>query len=762
MRADKAPETPQKNAHHNKKKKKESLKERSSIARKAADEFKGMMEQRKLLRRVRQDLERVRLLCELMRKREQRKRELIANHAEMTELKCWPFIVFLRSVMDNLQSVDQQDIFAEPVDLEDVPDYLDHIRHPMDFRTMRRKLDDFTYESVEQVEADFNLMVENCLSYNERDTIFFRAGVRMRDLGGSIIRQAKRTVESVGYDGFFRHDSDRKTSQPIEMSDEQIMKEIDNFLNEEDEEEGGDGEQMSDEDHLNRLLELQDKAQVLHHPVAKVKRLKLLKLEIIKIRRKLTLDKTGKRKEDGVCEDGGEPPSKKKKTREVSPAAEEEADTPGRRLRESKKTPGSATTTSTGTKRGKKRGRVATEPSETPPAKKKATSAHEDGSKTPTKAAALSSQSPTKSPAGVNRRNAVLFTRKKQAATASNSSSASAATEAAAASGATAAAATAAATATASAGDETKEENLLDEQETVVSATVSINASEATKKRSPTAAATKKSKEKKKRGRKAKGAGPSVEVEQEEEEEKGEEKAAAAEEGGEQWQQLPPKTASFQEYRRGGGEVGETDEDTQSESATDALISDEDDDDEDDDDDSNNDSDDDSDDSDDDGDGGDGSRRRIPLEPLDLVWAKCRGYPWYPALIINPKMPRTGYLHNGVPIPVPPQEVLDMAKTHTESHYLILFFDAKRTWQWLIRDKLEPLGVDSELDKAKLVQGKKPAERKAVKKAYEDAIMHRCKVTGENASISGDEEEEEEGEEGNGSKKDGQGEESKE
>ena len=101
------------------------------------------------------------------------------------------------------------------------------------------------------------------------------------------------------------------------------------------------------------------------------------------------------------------------------------------------------------------------------------------------------------------------------------------------------------------------------------------------------------------------------------------------------------------------------------------------------------------------------------------------GYPWYPALIINPKMPRTGYLHNGVPIPVPPQEVLDMALTHESPHYLILFFDSKRTWQWLQRDKLEPLGINMEIDKVKMVSSKKPTDRKAVKKAYEDAIMHR-------------------------------------
>ena len=35
------------------------------------------------------------------------------------------------------------------------------------------------------------------------------------------------------------------------------------------------------------------------------------------------------------------------------------------------------------------------------------------------------------------------------------------------------------------------------------------------------------------------------------------------------------------------------------------------------------------------------------------------------------------------------------------------------------------VGVDTELDKNYLIQSKKPGERKAVKKAYEEAILHR-------------------------------------
>ena len=53
--------------------------------------------------------------------------------------------------MDCLQEIDTHEIFAEPVSLEDVPDYLTHIKQPMDFKTMREKLASFEYTDIDQV-----------------------------------------------------------------------------------------------------------------------------------------------------------------------------------------------------------------------------------------------------------------------------------------------------------------------------------------------------------------------------------------------------------------------------------------------------------------------------------------------------------------------------------------------------------------------------------------------------------------------------------
>lgn len=116
------------------------------------------------------------------------------------------------------------------------------------------------------------------------------------------------------------------------------------------------------------------------------------------------------------------------------------------------------------------------------------------------------------------------------------------------------------------------------------------------------------------------------------------------------------------------------------------------------------------------------------LKPLQLVWAKSRGYPSYPALIIDPSIKKS-FVHNSVPLPCPPENVLTLRKNTSEEQFLVLFFDAKRTWQWLPISKLERLGINKEVDEVKLIESKKPTLRKAVKKAYEEALHYQSQVT---------------------------------
>ncbi|KAJ4445286.1 hypothetical protein ANN_07090 [Periplaneta americana] len=149
---------------------------------------------------LRQDLERARLLCELVRKREKLKKELCKVKELWMEVHLQPLVCFLRRLLDMIQSRDTGDIFSEPVDLSEVPDYSDVVTQPMDISTMRTKLENFQYSNLDAFEKDFNLMINNCMAYNSRDTIFYRAAVKMRDQGGALIRQARRDLEANGFD----------------------------------------------------------------------------------------------------------------------------------------------------------------------------------------------------------------------------------------------------------------------------------------------------------------------------------------------------------------------------------------------------------------------------------------------------------------------------------------------------------------------------------------------------------------------------------
>uniref|UniRef100_A0A8C0Z1A5 Bromodomain and PHD finger containing 3 n=2 Tax=Canis lupus familiaris TaxID=9615 RepID=A0A8C0Z1A5_CANLF len=402
--------------------------QRNAEQREQDEKTSAVKEELKYWQKLRHDLERARLLIELIRKREKLKREQVKIQQAAMELELMPFNVLLRTTLDLLQEKDPAHIFAEPVNLSEVPDYLEFISKPMDFSTMRRKLESHLYRTLEEFEEDFNLIVTNCMKYNAKDTIFHRAAVRLRDLGGAILRHARRQAENIGYD------PERGT-------------------------------------HLPESPKLEDFYRFSW--------------------------------EDGVTNGFG------KHTES-----------------------GSDSECSLGLSGG-----LAFE--------------------------ACSGLTPPK----------------------------------------------------------------------------------------------------RSRGKPALSRVPFLE-----------------------------------------GVNGDSD---YSSSGRSLLMPFED---------------------------------RGDLEPLELVWAKCRGYPSYPALIIDPKMPREGLLHNGVPIPVPPLDVLKLGEQKQaeagEKLFLVLFFDNKRTWQWLPRDKVLPLGVEDTVDKLKMLEGRKTSIRKSVQVAYDRAMIHLSRVRGPHSFVT--------------------------
>lgn len=62
-----------------------------------------------------------------------------------------------------------------------VKDYSDVVTHPMDLSTMRQKAESHQYSDIDDLEKDFELMINNCLAYNSKDTIFYKAALKLRD-----------------------------------------------------------------------------------------------------------------------------------------------------------------------------------------------------------------------------------------------------------------------------------------------------------------------------------------------------------------------------------------------------------------------------------------------------------------------------------------------------------------------------------------------------------------------------------------------------
>ncbi|KAH8237565.1 hypothetical protein KR038_009651 [Drosophila bunnanda] len=94
-----------------------------------------------------------------------------------------PLNKLLEHLLRFLEKRDPHQFFAWPVTDDMAPGYSSIIHKPMDFSTMRQKIDDHEYGALTEFSDDFKLMCENAIKYNHVDTVYNKAAKRLLQVG---------------------------------------------------------------------------------------------------------------------------------------------------------------------------------------------------------------------------------------------------------------------------------------------------------------------------------------------------------------------------------------------------------------------------------------------------------------------------------------------------------------------------------------------------------------------------------------------------
>lgn len=85
-----------------------------------------------------------------------------------------PHHAYMQHLLTELQNNAASWPFATPVNKEEVPDYYEVIKEPMDLSTMEQKLENDHYSTMEEFVYDSKLIFKNCRSYNGENTTYFK------------------------------------------------------------------------------------------------------------------------------------------------------------------------------------------------------------------------------------------------------------------------------------------------------------------------------------------------------------------------------------------------------------------------------------------------------------------------------------------------------------------------------------------------------------------------------------------------------------
>lgn len=100
---------------------------------------------------------------------------------------------------------------------------------------MNTKVMSGQYQTLEDFEADFNLVWGNAMIYNQKETVYYKAAVRIRDAGKKFLEEAAEALKNARIDpasGLYE-DFEEPASPPHQLAfpdssifDESILNEL--------------------------------------------------------------------------------------------------------------------------------------------------------------------------------------------------------------------------------------------------------------------------------------------------------------------------------------------------------------------------------------------------------------------------------------------------------------------------------------------------------------------------------------------------------
>ena len=98
----------------------------------------------------------------------------------------------LTTLLDEVTKIDEEagGMFSVPVPKDSFPDYYELIDTPMDYGTMRKKLENGEYRSALIMQKDFVLIMQNCLAYNTKDSDIVKEAKRQTLMRPKLLKEA--------------------------------------------------------------------------------------------------------------------------------------------------------------------------------------------------------------------------------------------------------------------------------------------------------------------------------------------------------------------------------------------------------------------------------------------------------------------------------------------------------------------------------------------------------------------------------------------